>query len=114
MKQSFLQRLLLRLIGLGLLSIAGIGCTHSLHVSHISDFSPTFKKYTEGKLIKAKSEQFVIMHFTTQTNYVEIAYNQLQKQCQNGQIQGITTQYSTSHGFFSWTNYIEMQGLCIL
>ncbi len=88
-------------------------CTHSLHVAHVSDFSPTFKKYTEGELIFAKTEQFTVMGFVGQTDYVDQAYYQLMSKCPKGNVQGITTQYSTSHGFFSWTNIIEMQGLCV-
>ncbi len=88
-------------------------CTHSLHVAHVSDFSPTFKEYSKGELVKAKAEQFAIMGFVDNTDYIDIAYRKLQDSCPRGTIQGITTQYSTSHGFFSWTNVVEMQGLCI-
>lgn len=91
----------------------GSGCTHSLHISHVSDFSPTYRRYTQGELVKAKADQFVILGFVTQTDYVDLAYRKLMATCPNGQIQGITTQYSTDHGFFSWTNVVEMQGLCV-
>jgi hypothetical protein len=90
-----------------------VGCTHSLHVSHVSDFAPTFKTYAQGELIKSKATQFVIMGFIYDTNYVDVAYQKLMAECPNGSVQGITTQFSTSHGFFSWTNIINMQGLCI-
>lgn len=96
-----------------LLFLVFSGCTHSLHVAHVSDFSPTYQEYKNGKLVKARTEQFVFMGFVTQTDYVNEAYNKLQAACPSGQIQGITTQYSTDHGFFSWTNVIDMQGLCI-
>lgn len=96
-----------------ILGITLSGCTHSLHVSHVSDFSPTYKAYSQGQLIKARAEQFTIMGFVTETTYIEQAYNNLQANCKDGQIQGITSQYSTSHGFFSWTNVLELQGLCI-
>lgn len=89
------------------------GCTHSLHLSHVSDFSPTFKELNSGKFVQAKTEQFVIMGLVTQTDYVNQTYQKLLNTCPNGSIQGITSQYYTSHGFFSWTNYVEMQGLCI-
>ncbi len=96
-----------------LISLLLGACTHSLHISHVSDFAPTYSNYAKGKLVKARQEQFVVLGFVSDTNYVNQAYYQLIKQCQNGQIQGITTQYSTSHGFFSWTHIVEMQGLCI-
>jgi hypothetical protein len=89
------------------------GCTHSLHLAHVSDFAPTFKEYNKGELIRARAEQFAIMGFVYDTHYVNEAYRQLVEGCPKGSIQGITTQYSTNHGFFSWTNVVEMQGLCI-
>jgi hypothetical protein len=90
-----------------------IGCTHSLHVAHVSDFSPSFKSYSQGELVRARQEQFTVMGFVTETNFVDQAYRRLEQQCPKGQIQGITSQFSTSHAFFSWTNVLELQGLCI-
>ncbi len=91
----------------------GAGCTHSLHLSHVSDFSPTYKAYNQGRLVKARAEQFTVMGFVTETNYVDQCLKSLKEQCPGGRIQGITTQISTDHGFFSWTNVAEMQGLCV-
>jgi hypothetical protein len=102
-----------KIVSLFLLCGILAACSHSVHLVHVSDFSPSFKKYEQGELIKAHSEQFVVMGFVTQTDYVDQAYNDLQSHCPKGTIQGITTQYMTDHGFFSWTNNIDMQGLCI-
>jgi hypothetical protein len=88
-------------------------CTHSLHLSHTSDFSPTYASYPRGSWVSADAEQFTIMGFVTQTNYVDEAFGKLSSQCAGGQVQGIQTQYSTAHGFFSWTNRVRMQGLCV-
>ena len=88
------------------------GCMHSIHEVHVSDFEP-YGAFEAGKIIKAKSEQSVILGFVNQTNYVDKAYKDLESKCPKGRIQGITTQYSTSLGFFSWTNKILMQGLCV-
>jgi len=109
-------RAALRILGLILtlmLSSLLTGCTHSLHISHVSDFSPTMKSYAAGELVKVKKEQFVVMGFVQDTNYVDQAYRDLKTSCPGGSVQGITSQYSTSHGFFSWTHYLEMQGLCV-
>ncbi|HEY8270176.1 MAG TPA: hypothetical protein VIG33_04760, partial [Pseudobdellovibrionaceae bacterium] len=46
------------------------------------------------------------------TNYVDQARRKLISQCPHGEISGISTQYSTSLGFFSWTHKVLMQGLC--
>lgn len=88
------------------------GCAHSVHQVHTSDFTP-YAKIEQGDMVKAKSEQFVILGFTGNTEYVEQAYRQLMNACPEGSISGITTQISTDLGFFSWTNRALMQGLCM-
>lgn len=88
------------------------GCMHSVHHVHVSDFDP-YGAVASGKFVEAKTEQFVVMGFVTESNYVDKAHRELQAKCKNGRIQGITTQYSTSLGFFSWKNKILMQGLCL-
>jgi hypothetical protein len=88
-------------------------CTHSIHQTNFSEFSPSYQPYERGHLIKARGEQFTVMGFIFDTNYVNQAYNQLQRNCPQGHIQGIVTHAMTSHGFFSWTNAVEMQALCI-
>lgn len=87
-------------------------CAHSIHNVHVSDFTPA-KPIEAGDIVKAKSEQFVIMGFTNETLYVEQAYQKLLAACPNGPISNISTQFSTSLGFFSWTNKVLMQGLCL-
>ncbi len=89
-----------------------VSCTHSVHLVNISDFGD-YEKITSGKVIKSTAEQFVILGFTTETQYVADAKSKLEAQCVNGTIQGITSRLSTSHGFFSWTNKLHMEGLCV-
>jgi hypothetical protein len=55
----------------------------------------------------------VVMGFVGQTDYVDQAKAQLMANCPGGAVTGITTQFSTSMGFLSWTNKILMQGLCV-
>lgn len=100
------------LIGGLSLSVLLSGCAHSIHQVHTSDFMPA-AQITSGRMLKATSEQFTILGFVGDTNYVEEAYKDLMNQCSDGVITGVTTQYSTSFGFFSWTNKILMQGLCV-
>jgi hypothetical protein len=88
------------------------GCTHSIHSVHVSGYDP-YVAIKKANVISARTEQFVILGFANDTHYVEQARKKLEGECPDGQIQGITTQHSTSHGFFSWTNKILMQGLCI-
>jgi len=100
-----------KLISVLVLTMAA-GCAHSIHEVHTSDFTPG-ASLQNGLMIKATAEQFVFLGITQETNYVDQAYQQLQSQCPNGRITAITTQISTSLGFFSWTNKALMQGLCL-
>lgn len=86
------------------------GCVHSVHQHHVGDFSPYS---SQGKKIEAYAEQFVVLGFVGQTDYVDKAYDDFQRQCKNSEIVGVSTQYWTSLGFFSYTNKILMQGRCL-
>ncbi len=79
---------------------------------NIGDFRP-FQKFSSGTKIEAEAEQFLILGFTTETNYINEAREELLSQCKTGVIQGPVTRVSTSHGFFSWTNKVHMQALCV-
>lgn len=103
----------MRYLVLYFLFLVASSCTHSLHQTNVSEFSPSYKSYESGTLIKARSDQKTIMGFVFDTNYVDQGYRSLQSKCPQGVIQGIVTHYITSHGFFSWTNSIEMQALCV-
>ena len=99
---------------LGLLTALALlgGCAHSIHEVHTSDFMP-YAELERGEVVKGYGEQFVVMGFVKETNYVNVAQQQMMAACPNGNITGITTQFSSSLGFFSWTNKILMQGLCV-
>lgn len=99
-----------RLIHLSII-LSLLSCTHSIHLVHTSGYTP-YVNPKKAKIIRAKSEQFVVLGLAYNTDYVDKAYKILQKKCKNKNISGITTQFSTSHGFFSWTNKILLQGLC--
>lgn len=87
------------------------GCAHSIHDVYVSDFG-NYPKLEQGEMVSARTEQFVILGFVTETHYVDQARAMLMQKCPQGEITGISTQFSTSLGFFSWTNKILMQGLC--
>lgn len=103
--------MLTRILSLSIL-ISLVACTHSVHLVHVGDFKP-YQKITSGKRIDAKAEQFVVLGFTQETDYVNLARAELMKKCEGGTIQGPMTRISTSHGFFSWTNKAYMQALCV-
>lgn len=105
-----IQAILLNSVGLSALLLAS--CTYSVHQVPLSDFKP-YTTGSSGKPIEARGKQFVILGFTNETNYVDHAYKQLQGQCVNGTVTGIAAKSYSEHGFFSWTNHIHMQGLCV-
>jgi hypothetical protein len=105
-----MKNLNLSIILLG--ALLSFGCAHSVHHVHTSDFAPQ-APLERGTVVKGYAEQFVILGFASDTHYVDEAYAKIQQACPKGVLTGITTQFSTSLGFFSWTNKILMQGLCL-
>lgn len=99
-----MMRVILLLFVASLLS----ACAHSVHLYQADN-----QESSKGQLIEALTEQKVILGFTQETQYVNQAYEQLKQQCLNGRVEGINTRYSTSLGFFSWTNKIRMRGYCV-
>ncbi len=100
-----------RFIGILLVTLCGLGCTHAVHINHTSDFQTT-KPLAEYRHIETRSEQQVILGMVGQTDYANEAYRQLMNQCEGGMVTGIQTRYSTSHNFMSWKNVVEMKGYC--
>lgn len=88
------------------------GCAYSVHQVHTSDFTGYTPK-RDGKTIEAHSEQFVILGFTSQVDYVDIAYQRLKRKCPKGEIVGLTTEHGSELGFFSYTNHIYIKGQCL-
>ncbi len=68
----------------------------------------------EAKPLLVLEKQFVVLGFVFDNNYLDKAYRRLQSKCKDGYIGGITTQFSTSHGFLSWTNKVLMKGYCLV
>lgn len=88
------------------------GCTHSIHMVHTDGFGASMTPKTEStKIVEANSEQTVFLFFAFDTDYVDQAKADLESKC-HGDLQAISTQYSTSHGFLHWTNKILMKGIC--
>lgn len=102
--QSFLKLFLM-------LFLFNTGCAYSVHDVYVSDNQP-YAAIEKGDVIRAEAEQFVVMGFVQDTDYVNQAYKKLIAQCPTGNISSVTTQISTALGFFSWTHKALMQGLC--
>lgn len=86
------------------------GCAYSVHQVAVSSFEP-YRSLKSMKEIQAEGEQFVILGFAGDTEYVNQTRKKLESQCR-GPIAGVVTRYSTALGFFSWHNHIHMSGWC--
>lgn len=86
-------------------------CTHSIHLVHSGDFERL--PVSESNIVTAKAEQTVILGFVFDTDYVDHAKRDLESKCPHGTLHGITTQISTDHSFFHWTNVALMKGYCV-
>ena len=91
-------------------AVSMLGCAHSVHLVHAGDFDMSGGS---GRVVKVEGEQFVIMHFTDNIDYIEKTYERLMAACPGGEIDAITTEFMTSLGFFSWTNKVFMRGECL-
>jgi len=107
-----MKKILIYIILLYITLLTGVGCTHAVHLYHVSELEAQFnrKKLAE---ISSESTQFTVMGFIQNTDYVNQAFEDLKGQCLKGNVVGINTRYSTSHGFFSWTNKIKMTAYCV-
>ena len=96
-----------------LLTLSITGCTHSIHMSHMSDVSSNTPQLSniDNYIVEVNTEQTVILGFAFDTDYVNQAYQQLQQKCLHD-IVAVNTQYSTSHGFLHWTHKIRMKAVC--
>ncbi len=86
-------------------------CAYSVHDVYVSGFQPYSPK-TAGKVVTSHTEQYVIMGFKDNTDFLDKARDQLEAECPKGDIVGIVTEYQTALGFFSWHHHIYMKGLC--
>ena len=88
-----------------------LSCAYSIHMVQATAFDSS-STADQPKEIEARASQFVVLSFVGQTDYVDEAYAVLQSKCINGRIEGITSQFSTSLSFLSWTNKIVLKALC--
>jgi 2-methylaconitate cis-trans-isomerase PrpF len=104
-----MKKLIITAIFSSMLLLAG--CTHSIHMVHTDGFTSGIPASSKVQVVEAQATQEVVFFFAFDTDYVDEAKAKLEQQC-SGRISAVSTQYSTSHGFFHWTNKILMKGLC--
>lgn len=88
------------------------GCAHTVHQVHVSDFVPEHST-KEGSIINAHREQHTIVGFVDNLAFVDLAVGDLLAKCPTGVISGITTEYITDLGFFTWTHHLYLTGQCL-
>ncbi len=109
-----MTRALLLLSSLAALLALASGCTYSVHEVTAAGFAPADAAPAprKGEWIHARGEQSVVLGITDNTDYVDRAYAELVSQCP-GDIVGLSTRTSTSLGFLSYTNVVEMRAMCL-
>ena len=108
------MRAALSVAGLALLLLAS-GCTYSMHEYAAAGLRRG--PHCAGPRDRPSGstptpEQHVVLGVTDNTDYVDRAYASLLSQCP-GDIVGLNTRYSTSLGFLSFKNVVEMRALCL-
>ncbi len=96
------------------LALAGCSQLHRAQLDEI-DTQHGFLRPGPPRLaerIEAQTWQHVILGITDNTDYVDKAYASLLSQCP-GEIVGLNTRYSTSLGFLSYKNVVEMRAMCL-
>jgi hypothetical protein len=97
-----------------LLGVLASGCTYSMHEYQAAGYAavPTAGAPRQAEWIHAHGEQRVILGVTDNTDYIDHAYSDLLDQC-TGEVVGLNTRFSTSLGFLSYKNVVEMRAMCL-
>lgn len=99
----------------GLLGMLASGCTYSMHEYQAGGYAAAPAPVAgprQAAWIHARGEQSVILGVTDNTDYVDHAYADLLDQCA-GEVVGVNTRFSTSLGFLSYRNVVEMRAMCL-
>ena len=63
--------------------------------------------------VEARTEQFVVLSFAFDADYVGDARRALLAACPRGRIVNITARFSTDLGFFAYRNKLVLRGYCL-
>ena len=90
---------------------AGAGCTHSVHQYTVGDYAGELRApAARAVMAEATTKDWF---FSTNNDFADVAYERLLAQCPGGEVQGIHTRHSTSHGFLSYTRKLILRGWCV-
>jgi len=101
------SRVALLPIALGL-----FGCTQSVHQVAMGGLDG-IPESAHARYVGAEADQHVVLYITGNTGYADRAYAALLAKCPRGELRGIETRYSTSHGFLSFTNRLRATAVCV-
>ena len=100
---------------LAVFALGATGCWSTVHEYQAAGYASDRRDPgppIQATAIQSDAEQFVVLGITGDTQYVDEAYARLLAKCP-GEIVGVNTRYSTKLGFFSYTNEVHMQALCV-
>src|SRR5579884_1654095 len=106
----------MRALALALLASLACGCSYSVHEVNAAGFAPADPAPPgaprHAERIESRAEQDVVLGVVDNTDYVDEAYAALLAQCP-GDVVGLSTRISSSLGFLSYTNVVQMRALCL-
>jgi hypothetical protein len=97
------------------LSLLATGCWSTVHEYQAAGYASDRREPGPPIVvtpIHSQADQFVVLGLTGSTSYVDDAYASLLAQCP-GEIVAVNTRYSTKLGFFSYTNEVHMNAMCV-
>lgn len=88
------------------------GCAKSIHQYNAGDFSHYNRTKKRGELVKVtETKQYIFAKFDN--SFVDVAYSKLKNKCKGKKITGVSSNYLTDLGFFSFKERIIFTGYCI-
>jgi len=88
-----------------------IGLGKSVHQYALTEMVPTTGK-EKARPIEVEANQFVVLGFVYDTDFVDEARSKLLAQCQ-GRIVGVTAKHSTDLGVAAYRNKLKLTATCL-
>lgn len=90
-----------------------LGCGTAVHLASPGGFGP-YVPITDGQVVSVTvARKSAPLGFNKDTYYVDEAWDGLLTRCQDGALTGVTVEFTTSLGFFTWDDRVTMRGLCV-
>lgn len=107
-KGSLMKQLIFLPLLFGILA----SCASSIHQYNAGDYSDYKRLKQKGKFVSVTEEkQYIIGKFDN--SFVDSAYEKLKAKCKGKKITGVSSNYMTHLGFFSFKEKLIFTGYCI-